>query len=679
MYTTAFLDLPHLATASGSVQLPGSKSISNRVLLLAALSQGSTTIHDLLDSDDTRVMLQALQQIGCVVEPAAVVPGQPLRVTGLGGQLPSADLHQLFLGNAGTAMRPLTAALSLLGGNFEMSGVPRMHERPIGDLVDALRQLGCQIDYLGNEGYPPLRIAPADLSQLDRSQPIRVRGDVSSQFLTALLMALPLIAQQQAVHIEVVGELISKPYIHITLELLARFGIVVANDNWQRFTIPAGSRYQSPGEVYVEADASSASYFIALGAISTGARGQNGIKVLGVGKDSIQGDIRFVEAAQAMGAVVESGPNWLHISRGSWPLKAIELDCNHIPDAAMTLATMALYATGSTTLRNIASWRVKETDRIAAMACELRKLGATVEEGPDFIRITPPAQPSDWKAASIHTYDDHRVAMCFSLAAFNPAGLPVRIEDPKCVGKTFPDYFEAFFSVTQASQPAPVICIDGPTASGKGTVASLVAERLGFHLLDSGALYRITGLAASRAGMALTEDNAQAIANLILSKAICFTPDQRVLLDGEDVSLAIRTEAAGMNASKVSALPAVREALLQVQRDFRKLPGLVADGRDMGTTIFPDAPLKVYLTASVQCRAERRYKQLISKGLSANMSDLYADLEARDARDMNRAASPLKPAEDALHWDNSESTIEQAVQQVLDWWQARQPFAPAQG
>lgn len=679
MYTTAFLDLPHLATASGSVQLPGSKSISNRVLLLAALSQGSTTIHDLLDSDDTRVMLQALQQIGCVVEPAAVVPGQPLRITGLGGKLPSADLHQLFLGNAGTAMRPLTAALSLLGGNFEMSGVPRMHERPIGDLVDALRQLGCQIDYLGNEGYPPLRIAPADLSQLDRSQPIRVRGDVSSQFLTALLMALPLIAQQQAVHIEVVGELISKPYIHITLELLARFGIVVANDNWQRFTIPAGSRYQSPGEVYVEADASSASYFIALGAISTGARGQNGIKVLGVGKDSIQGDIRFVEAAQAMGAVVESGPNWLHISRGSWPLKAIDLDCNHIPDAAMTLATMALYATGSTTLRNIASWRVKETDRIAAMACELRKLGATVEEGPDFIRITPPAQPSDWKAASIHTYDDHRVAMCFSLAAFNPAGLPVRIQDPKCVGKTFPDYFEAFFSVTQASQPAPVICIDGPTASGKGTVASLVAERLGFHLLDSGALYRITGLAASRAGMALTEDNAQAIANLILSKAICFTPDQRVLLDGEDVSLAIRTEAAGMNASKVSALPAVREALLQVQRDFRKLPGLVADGRDMGTTIFPDAPLKVYLTASVQCRAERRYKQLISKGLSANMSDLYADLEARDARDMNRAASPLKPAEDALHWDNSESTIEQAVQQVLDWWQARQPFAPAQG
>ena len=677
MYTTTFLDLPHLATASGSVQLPGSKSISNRVLLLAALSQGTTVVHDLLDSDDTRVMLQALQQIGCVVEPASVVAGQPMHITGLGGRLPSTELHQLFLGNAGTAMRPLTAALSLLGGNFEMSGVPRMHERPIGDLVDALRQLGCQIDYLGNDGYPPLRIAPADLSQLDRSQPIRVRGDVSSQFLTALLMALPLIAQDEAVHIEVVGELISKPYIHITLELLQRFGIVVTNDHWQRFTIPAGSSYRSPGEVYVEADASSASYFIALGAITTSASGANGIKVLGVGKDSIQGDIRFVEAAQAMGAVVQSGPNWLHIARGAWPLKAIDLDCNHIPDAAMTLATMALYAQGTTTLRNIASWRVKETDRIAAMANELRKLGATVEEGADFIRITPPAQTSDWQAASIHTYDDHRVAMCFSLAAFNPAGLPIRIEDPKCVGKTFPDYFEALFSVTRPSAPAPVICIDGPTASGKGTVAALVAERLGFLLLDSGALYRITGLAATRAGLALTEANAAAIAELVRSKLISFTPDQRVLLDGEDISLAIRTEAAGMNASKVSAFPAVREALLQVQRDFCQLPGLVADGRDMGTTIFPDAPLKVYLTASAQCRAERRYKQLISKGLSANMADLVADLEARDARDMHRAASPLKPAQDALHYDNSEGTIEQAVQQVLTWWEQRQPFAPS--
>ena len=678
MFTTAFLDLPHLASAHGCVQLPGSKSISNRVLLLAALSHGTTVLHDLLDSDDTRVMLQALHTLGCTITPGQVTPGQPLHIPGLGGALPADAAATLFLGNAGTAMRPLTAALAVLGGQFEMTGIARMYERPIGDLVDALRQLGCQIDYLGTPGYPPLKIGHPDFAA-HLAAPIRVRGDVSSQFLTSLLMALPLLAQEQAITIDVEGELISKPYIHITLELLARFGIRVENHGWQRFVIPAGSRYQSPGAIHVEADASSASYFIALGAIATGDNGQKSIKIEGVGLDSIQGDIRFAEAAQAMGAVVTGGPNWLQVQRGAWPLKAIDLDCNHIPDAAMTLAAMALYANGTTTLRNIASWRVKETDRIAAMACELRNLGARVEEGPDCIRITPPAWVQDWQAASIHTYDDHRVAMCFSLAAFNPAGLPVRIEDPQCVAKTFPDYFEALFTLVQPSAPAPVICIDGPTASGKGTVASLVAQRLGFALLDSGALYRIAGLAATRAGIPLEAAHAQHIADLVATLHIVFTPDQRVLLGAEDISLAIRTEAAGMNASRVSAFPAVRQALLQLQRDFRCLPGLVADGRDMGTVIFPDAALKVYLSASAQCRAERRFKQLIDKGLSANIADLLADLQARDARDMQRSAAPLKPAEDALHWDNhAERTIEQAVQQVLAWWEQRQPFAAAQ-
>ena len=676
MFATPFLDLPPLVGAAGSVQLPGSKSISNRVLLLAPLSQGTTEVHDLLASDDTRVMLDALRELGCTVDEAG---NGLVRITGLGGAAPRSPAR-LFMGNAGTAMRPLSAALALLGGEYELSGVPRMHERPIGDLVDALRQLGCRVDYLGNQGFPPLRIAHAGgLPPLQLQAPIRVRGDVSSQFLTALLMALPLVARQQDVVIEVVGELISKPYIHITLELLARFGIAVQHEQWQRFTIPAGSRYQSPGLIHVEADASSASYFIAAGALSTRADGQNGLKIEGVGANSIQGDIRFVEAAQAMGARVTGGPNWLEVARDTWPLKAIDLDCNHIPDAAMTLAVMALYARGTTVLRNIASWRVKETDRIAAMTCELRKLGATVEEGADYLRVTPPAQSGDWRAASIHTYDDHRVAMCFSLAAFNPAGLPVRIEDPQCVAKTFPDYFEALFTLVQPSAPAPVICIDGPTASGKGTVASLVAQRLGFALLDSGALYRIAGLAATRAGIPLEAAHAQQIADLVATLHIVFTPDQRVLLGAEDISLAIRTEAAGMNASRVSAFPAVRQALLQLQRDFRRLPGLVADGRDMGTVIFPDAALKVYLSASAQCRAERRFKQLIDKGLSANIADLLADLQARDARDMQRSAAPLKPAEDALHWDNhAERTIEQAVQQVLAWWEQRQPFAAAQ-
>ena len=676
MFTTAFLDLPALDAAAGEVLLPGSKSISNRVLLLSALSLGTTTVYDLLASDDTRVMLDGLRQIGCEVEES----GSTVRITGLGGRKPVSPCS-LFMGNAGTAMRPLTAALALLGGEFELSGVPRMHERPIGDLVDALRQLGCHIDYLGNPGYPPLRIAHSNgVPALALNQPIQVRGDVSSQFLTALLMALPLVATQTAVHIEVVGELISKPYIAITLQLLARFGIQVHHDNWQRFTIPAGSQYQSPGSIYVEADASSASYFIALGAIASSAEASNSIKIQGVGLDSIQGDIRFVEAAQAMGAKVTGGPNWLEVQRGAWPLKAIDLDCNHIPDAAMTLAVMALYATGTTTLRNIASWRVKETDRIAAMANELRKLGATVQEGADYIQITPPASTEHWKAASIHTYDDHRVAMCFSLATFNPAQLPVRIEDPKCVAKTFPDYFEAFLgTAVLPAQRIPVICIDGPTASGKGTVAAEVAKRLGYHFLDSGAMYRITAYAALQAGVVIDAAHETAIAQLAKSLPVRFDGG-RVYLGNEDVTDAIRTEEAGMNASRVSALPSVRTALVDLQHGFQRLPGLVADGRDMGTVIFPDAPLKVFLTASAACRAERRYKQLISKGFQANIDDLRADLEARDARDSSRSVAPLKPAQDALVLDNSTLTIEQAVNQVMNWWLERQPFAaPAQG
>ena len=666
MYSTAFLDLPPLSGAAGTITLPGSKSISNRVLLLAALSQGTTTIHDLLDSDDTRVMLAALRQLGCAVH----VSGDSVAITGLGGALPQ-QRAQLFLGNAGTAMRPLTAALAVLGGDFELSGIPRMHERPIGDLVDALRLLGCQVDYLGTDGFPPLRIGKPTL-RLDA--PIRVRGDVSSQFLTALLMALPLAAQTQSIRIDVVGELISKPYIEITLNLLARFGVQVQRDGWQSFTVPAGCALRSPGTIHVEADASSASYFIALGAISTGANGQNGIKVLGVGADSIQGDIRFIDAAQAMGAQIESGPNWLHIRRGAWPLKSIDLDCNHIPDAAMTLAVMALYAQGTTRLRNIASWRVKETDRIVAMATELRKLGATVEEGPDYIQVTPPATLDAWKAASIHTYDDHRVAMCFSLAAFNPAGVPVRIEDPKCVAKTFPDYFEALFSLAQAApQAIPVVCVDGPTASGKGTLAAAVAQKLGYHLLDSGALYRITTLAALRAQLAPSAEQADAIAALVPQLDIRFEPD-RIWLAGEDISEAIRSEEVGMYASQVAALPAVRTALVGLQQRFRQLPGLVADGRDMGTVIFPDAPLKVYLTASAEQRAQRRYQQLLSKGIPATLPSLYADLISRDERDMSRSVAPLKPAQDARLLNNSTQTVEESLAVVLNWWQDSQPF-----
>ena len=666
MYDIPFLDLPPLRRAAGRVLLPGSKSISNRVLLLAGLAAGTTLLRDVLDSDDTRVMLAALRALGCEVQPR---DDGAWAVTGIGGQLRNSQAA-LFLGNAGTAMRPLTAALAVLtslqGGHFELSGVPRMHERPIGDLVVALRQLGCQIDDLGRPGYPPLAVRGVLGGQLNTAQPIRVRGDVSSQFLTALLLALPLASAERDIHIEVDGELISKPYVDITLNLLQRFGITVQRQGYARFTIAAGSAYESPGELHVEADASSASYFVALGAIA--ATGEP-LRIDGVGLDSIQGDIRFVEAARAMGAMVEGGPGHLSVRRGAWPLHAVTLDCNHIPDAAMTLAVMALYADGTTRLNNIASWRVKETDRIAAMTAELRKLGALVTAGDDFIAITPPLT---WAAARIHTYDDHRMAMCLSLAAFNPAGVPVRIEDPRCVAKTFPDYFEALFSVTASdANDIPVITIDGPTASGKGTLAAGVAARLGWHQLDSGLLYRATALAAQRKGV--DSDDERVLALIAAGLDLRFD-GERVLLSGTDVAAELRLEAVGAMASRISGLPAVRAALHALQLSFRRAPGLVADGRDMGTVIFPAARLKVFLTASPAMRADRRHKQLISKGIPANLADLRADLEARDARDKDRPIAPLRPAEDAQLLDNSGLGIEASVAQVLDWWASRGPF-----
>lgn len=674
MYSTEFLDLPPLIRAGGTLQLPGSKSISNRVLLLAGLAAGCTEVHDLLASDDTAVMLAGLETLGCQIER---VGERVVRVTGLGGQL-SARKAALFLGNAGTAMRPLTAALAVLaarqGGEFELSGVARMHERPIGDLVDALRQLGCPVADLGTPGYPPLRVGDGQCHALQTGSAIRVRGDVSSQFLTALLLALPLVTAEAPITIEVEGELISKPYIDITLRLLSRFGVEVVRHGYQRFTLPQGSVYRTPGTIHVEGDASSASYFIALGAL---AGVEQPVRIEGVGLDSIQGDIRFVEAARAMGAQIDGGPGWLSIRRGApgegWPLKAIRLDCNHIPDAAMTLAVMALYADGTTRLDNIASWRVKETDRIAAMACELRKVGATVTEGPDFIEITPPGQ---WLPASIHTYDDHRMAMCLSLAAFNPLvtalPVPVRILDPRCVAKTFPDYFEALFQlVTAAEDTIPVLAVDGPTASGKGTLASELARTLGYQLLDSGALYRATALAAQDAGV--DPDNAQAVAAVAAGLDLRFEGHE-VFLNGRNITDPLRLESTGGMASRVSVHPEVRQALHTLQLGFRRLPGLVADGRDMGTVVFPGAPLKVFLTASVAQRAERRYKQLISKGVPATLDDLLADLQARDARDSNRSIAPCKPAEDACLLDNSELTVEQSLDQVLGWWQARRPF-----
>jgi 3-phosphoshikimate 1-carboxyvinyltransferase len=425
--------------AQGSIILPGSKSISNRALLLAALSTGTTTLKNLLDADDTQVMRNALRQLGLSITDQA---NNVCLVEGCGGHFPvrKADL---FMGNAGTAIRPLTAALAMQGGDYRLSGVARMHERPIQDLVDGLRQVGAKIEYELQEGYPPIQIAAADIKIQDV---VKVRGDVSSQFLTALLMALPLVAVKP-VRIEVIGELISRPYIDITLKLMARFGVHVACPNAQSFVIPARTSdavYKSPGQLSVEGDASSASYFLALGAIGGGP-----VRVLGVGKDSIQGDVAFADALALMGANISAGEDWIEVTgvkNASGKLNGITIDCTEIPDAAMTLAVAALFAEGPTRLNNIASWRVKETDRIAAMATELRKVGATIEEGADYIVVTAPSQ-GDWKPPSegIDTYDDHRMAMCFSLAAFGPHALT--INDPNCVAKTFPAYFSEFTKV----------------------------------------------------------------------------------------------------------------------------------------------------------------------------------------------------------------------------------------
>lgn len=431
-----YIDLSPVARVQGVVQLPGSKSISNRTLLLAALADGDTDILELLASDDTQVMLNALQSLG--VQARQQGSSRNFLVHGADGRFPVLQAD-LFMGNAGTAIRPLVAALAVLGGDYTLHGVQRMHERPIGDLVDALRRVGAAITYTGVSGFPPLHIQSGQI----KAHGWQVRGNVSSQFLTALLMAAPLIMVAHDIEIDVIGELISKPYIEITLNLMQRFGVTVKREGWQKFIIEAGQYYRSPGRILVEGDASSASYFLAAGAICGGP-----VRVTGVGRDSIQGDVRFVEALEKMGAAISVGDNFIE-ARSNGALKAIDADFNAIPDAAMTIAVAALYAEGTTVLRNIASWRVKETDRIDAMAAELTKLGANVETGTDFLAVTPPAQ---LRPASIATYDDHRMAMCFSLASLNGAlraGTNVRIMDPHCVAKTFPDYFNVFATIKQ--------------------------------------------------------------------------------------------------------------------------------------------------------------------------------------------------------------------------------------
>ncbi len=424
------LTLPPLRTIAGEVTLPGSKSLSNRILLLAAVASGTTRISNLLDSDDVRHMLNALQQLDVGIELNEA--RTQCVVSGRAGTLDHPEALTLFLGNAGTAMRPLCAMLCAGHGEFTLTGEPRMAERPIGDLVETLAACGANIDYLGKDAYPPLKVRAAGLN----GGTVHIKGNISSQFLTAMLMAAPFCRSDLEIIVD--GELVSKPYILITLDVMARFGVTVENHDYQRFTIRAGQHYVSPGEIMVEGDASSASYFLAAAAIAGGT-----VRVHGSGTSSVQGDARFAEVLEQMGAKVQWGDTWIEVTRGT--LKGVDVDLNHIPDAAMTIATTALFAKGPTAIRNIYNWRVKETDRLSAMSTELRKLGATVEEGDDYIVITP---PQHIQAAAIDTYDDHRMAMCFSLAAFGDS--PITINDPGCTAKTFPSYFTLFERLTTA-------------------------------------------------------------------------------------------------------------------------------------------------------------------------------------------------------------------------------------
>ena len=413
--------------------MPGSKSISNRALLLSALAHGTTELINLLDADDTRVMRDALTALGVRSNDSP----NGLSVTGCDGEFPHRAAN-LFLGNAGTAYRSLTAALAFANGRYVLDGVARMRERPIADLVDALNALGARIRYGERPGFPPLHIEPARRLTSDK---VSVRGDVSSQFLSGLLLAAPMLAPLHGVRIGVDGALISRPYVDMTIALMQRFGIRVREESGA-FVVPPGT-YTSPRRFIVEGDASSASYFLALGAIAAGP-----VRVEGVGRHSLQGDVRFADTLQSMGAQVEVGDDAIVAAAPTkGRLRGIDADLNRIPDAAMTLAIVALFADGPSTLRNIGSWRVKETDRIAAMATELRKLGAQAEDGDDWIRVTPPAT---WREATIDTYDDHRMAMCFSLVA--AAGVAVHIRNPQCVAKTFPDYFDRLAALTASEK-----------------------------------------------------------------------------------------------------------------------------------------------------------------------------------------------------------------------------------
>lgn len=681
-----FIDLPQIISAGGEITLPGSKSISNRILLLSALTKQKIIITNLLLSDDTNYMLNALQTLGVKIEKSE--NSDEFIIYGCGGNFTNKNA-ELFLGNAGTAFRSLTAMLALSDGNYTLKGVERMHQRPILDLLEPLQKLGATISELQNKGFPPLQILPFQFDE--NCNQINVNANISSQYLSALLMAIPSIKSQanQKIRLNIVGTLISSPYIAMTLNLLAKFNIAINTNFFHEkanifFEIPLNQQfiYANQKEFFVESDASSASYFLAMGAIT---KNPEGVKVIGVGKNSIQGDIKFAEVLQRMGAKVSFGENFIHVQppQNSQKLKPLCVDCLEFPDAAMTLAVLAMFCDyeknqnknknqNAFILQNIDSWRVKETDRILAMQQELAKFDfiATWNENSHELAISKKTNSAknSLKATKIDTYDDHRMAMCFSLAAF---ATPLRINEPTCVAKTYPNYFADFQKIVRF---APIIAIDGPSASGKGSVASAVAERLGFAYLDSGALYRITAFVANQQNIDLISENAQQIADLISklsaeNKIRFSTRNGEIFLENQNISKIIRSEQIGKMASKIATFPEVRNALLFVFRNFRKNPGLVADGRDMGSVVFADADCKIILTASAEIRAKRRFLQLQQQGFSVSDADyqtIFQDLCQRDKSDKERKIAPLKSSKEAVEINSDNLTLEEVINKVIE-------------
>ncbi len=675
-----FLDLPQIISAGGEITLPGSKSISNRILLLAALTKQKITIQNLLLSDDTNYMLDALKILGVKIENAD--NANKFIVYGYGGNFVNKNA-ELFLGNAGTAFRSLTAILALSDGNYILRGVERMHQRPILDLLQPLQNLGANIQELQNKGFPPLKISPFAFNA--KCVEISVNANISSQYLSALLMAIPSIKANAKIRLNINGTLISSPYVAMTLNLLAKFNIAINTNFFHEkqnifFEIPTNQQFiYQQNEFFVESDASSASYFLAMGAITNN---PHGVKVIGVGKNSIQGDIKFADVLQQMGAAITFGENFIQVQppQKSQKLKPLNVDCLEFPDAAMTLAVLAMFCDYENpqnqkyfALKNIDSWRVKETDRILAMQQELAKFDFTAEwnEKSHEMKIykkNHQNSANSLKATKIDTYDDHRMAMCFSLAAF---ATPLRINNPNCVAKTYPNYFVDFQKIATF---APIIAIDGPSASGKGSVASAVAERLGFAYLDSGALYRITAFAANQQNIDLIPENATKIAELITNlsaenKIKFSTRNNEIFLENQNISKIIRSEQIGKMASKIATFPEVRNALLFVFRNFRKNPGLVADGRDMGSVVFDDADVKIILTASAEVRAKRRFLQLQQQGFSVTDADyqtIYKDLCQRDKSDKERKIAPLKSTENSIEINSDNLSLEQVINKVVE-------------